>query len=48
VSGVFRAVAPRELAEGLAATFALQLQAAPDGDFILNRPSAPLPDRPSR
>ena len=43
VSGVFRATAPHDLAEGLAAVFDLRLAAAPDGDFILSRPSSPSP-----
>jgi transmembrane sensor len=47
VSGVFRAVAPRALAEGLAAAFALRLETTPDGDFILSRPSAPSPAGPT-
>jgi transmembrane sensor len=47
VSGVFRAVAPHDLAEGLAAAFALRLEAAPDGDFILSRPSATASARPT-
>ena len=42
VSGVFRATAPRALAESLAAAFDLQVKADPDRDIVLDRQGPPL------
>jgi len=42
VSGVFRATAPRALADSLAAAFDLQVKSDPDGDIVLDRQGPPL------
>jgi transmembrane sensor len=47
VSGVFRATAPRALAESLAAAFDLQVRADPGGDLVLDRPIVAAADPPA-